>query len=94
MKTVFINGLMPLRSRFFIRALCREFIVVGPGFGALADDPEIKIIEPSDVIGEKLETDSIENLQWDDVAEVVGRLNCMVSFPLNKARFLNRENLN
>jgi hypothetical protein len=52
MKTVFINGLMPLRSREFIRALCREFVVVGTGYGALADDPGITVIEPTDVIGE------------------------------------------
>ncbi len=52
MKTVFINGLMPLRSRIFIRALCREFTVVGSGFEALAEDPEIQVIEPAAVIGE------------------------------------------
>ena len=52
MKTVFLNGLMPGRSRALIRALCREFIVVGTGYQIINDDPDINVIEPSDIVGE------------------------------------------
>lgn len=46
----------------------------------------------SRLIGKKLKKNNIKNLQWDEVAEVVGQLNCMTSLPLNKVRFLNPEN--
>ena len=51
MKTVFINGLMLDRSRALIRALCREFTVVGLGCQGLIEDPEITIHDPSEFLG-------------------------------------------
>jgi len=52
MKTVYLNGLMPGRSRTLIRALCREFRVVGTGYQIINDDPDINVHEPADIVGE------------------------------------------
>ncbi len=52
MKTVFINGLMLPRSKELVRALCREFIVVGIGFKDLNESLGTNVVDPFDSIKE------------------------------------------
>lgn len=47
----------------------------------------------SKLVGNKLESNNITNLQMKDVEEIVGQLNCMKAVPLNKTLFLNNNDI-
>jgi len=46
----------------------------------------------SKLIRKLLRPENIDNIKKDDIREVVDHLNCMNSYPLNKAKFVNPKN--
>ena len=51
-------------------------------------------IKASQFIRSKLKASNIKSINRKDIEDIVNKLNCMNSLPLNKARFLNPENNN
>lgn len=51
-------------------------------------------VERSKLIKSNLNIKSINNISWADVKDIANSLNCMNSFPINKAGFLNKSNNN
>ena len=48
----------------------------------------------TELLQELLAPHEIRNLSWDQIREVIDCLNCMNSFPINKTKFLNNNDLN
>ena len=49
-------------------------------------------VENSELIRTNLDIETVGNLSWKDVKNIADSLNCMNSFPINKAGFLNKSN--
>jgi len=89
-----IKGHKPIRPRK-VKNLKNEIVQRSKEYRSWLSNEDNDIywrVKRSELIRSKLNKKSIKKLNWNDLEEIAGSLNCMNSLPINKAKFLNKKN--